>query len=193
MRARDNPFAIDRVHQVRYRFLHTTWDDFLDRLAALDYRAALVGPDGSGKTTLLEDLDPYLRARNFDTKRLRLTREIRTFPRGFLKSFVAGLSDRDLVLFDGADHMKSLAWRRFERQTRKAGGLIIASHRPGLLPTLLECATTPALLAEILEELMGEEAAALADKANHLFEKHQGNIRDVLRGLYDVYAGRGAS
>ena len=52
IRARDNPFRADRVQSLPYRLMDTTWDALLDRLAALRYRAAIVGPEGSGKTTV---------------------------------------------------------------------------------------------------------------------------------------------
>ena len=57
MRARDNPFAVDRIHTIRYRPQNGTLADLLKRLKELNYRAAVIGPEGSGKTTLLEDLE----------------------------------------------------------------------------------------------------------------------------------------
>jgi hypothetical protein len=39
-RARDNPFAVQRVLEIRYRLpADLTWEDLLDRLAALRWRA----------------------------------------------------------------------------------------------------------------------------------------------------------
>jgi len=43
MRARDNPFAVQRVLEVRYRLSGLTWEELLERLAAFRFRAALVG------------------------------------------------------------------------------------------------------------------------------------------------------
>ncbi len=57
MKARDNPFAVERVHAIRYHPVNTTFDQILARLHELNYRAAITGPEGSGKTTLLEDLE----------------------------------------------------------------------------------------------------------------------------------------
>src|SRR5687768_9283988 len=89
MRARDNPFSTDRVLKIRYRPRGWTWDGLLARLASLDYRAAIVGPEGRGKTTLLQDLEPHLTARGFGVKHLRLTRERPSFPRQWLRRFFA--------------------------------------------------------------------------------------------------------
>jgi len=189
MRARDNPFRTDRVLTIRYRPQGTTWDGLMARLAALGYRAAVVGPHGSGKTTLLEDLAPRLAARGLGAKWLRLSLARRAFPRGFLRQFLAALRERDVILFDGADLMGSLAWRRFERRSRRAAGLVATSHRRTLLPTLAECSTTPELLEAIARSLLGDVAPpSLGDTARSLFARHDGNLRDALRELYDLCA-----
>ena len=191
MRARDNPFSTDRVLTVRYRFYDgTTWETLLARLAEMNWRGAVVGPDGSGKTTLLEDLQPRLRERGFAVRSLRLTATDNRFPRGFLARALAGIGRDDIILFDGADHMPRLAWTRFARRTRPAGGLVITSHRAGRLPTLIECSSTPRALDDILAALVGDDAARLRNVGRRLYEKHRGNLRDVLRALYDLYAAR---
>jgi len=67
MKARDNPFSSDRILGIRYRLQDLTWEQLWLRLADMDYRGALVGPQGSGKTTLLEDLASALGERGFRT------------------------------------------------------------------------------------------------------------------------------
>jgi hypothetical protein len=185
VRACDNPFRTERVLRVRYRLASATWDGLLDRLDALGRRAAIVGPQGSGKTTLLEDLAPRLRARGFEVRELRLDTETPSFAPGFLDGFFAALGPRDVILFDGAEQMGWLAWMRFERRSRAAAGLVITSHRSGLLPTLLETSTTPELLDGLVEEILGRRSPELTPG---LFEKHDGNLREALRELYDHFA-----
>src|SRR5688572_2719481 len=135
MKARDNPFATDRVLRVRYRPQGWTWEALLERLERLNYRGAIVGPEGRGKTTLLEDLGERLRDQGWGIHQLRLTRERPVFERRFLRNFLDGIGTRDVVLFDGAEQMSRFAWWRFVRDTRRAKGLVITSHRAGLLPT----------------------------------------------------------
>ena len=185
MRARDNPFSTDRVLKVRYRPRGWTWDELLDRLRRLDYIAAIVGPEGRGKTTLLEDLEPHLRAQGFNVKHLYLTRERPTFDRRWLRDFLSSVTPNDILLFDGAEQLNRLAWWRFRRLSRRAGGLVITSHRADLLPTLVECETDAALLADIVRDLAPD--GATDDSAARL-DRHQGNIRDALLELYDEYA-----
>ena len=185
MRARDNPFATDRVLRVRYRPQGWTWEQLLARLAAMHYRGAIVGAEGRGKTTLLDDLGERLAARGVGVRHLRLTRERPTFDRALLRDFLADLSARDVILFDGAEQLGRLAWWRVARRTRRAGGLVITSHRPGLLPTLVECETSVPLLRGIVADLLLGEAGPGAEE---LFARHGGNVRDALRELYDRYA-----
>ncbi|MCU0915380.1 MAG: hypothetical protein MUC88_12565, partial [Planctomycetes bacterium] len=58
---------------------------------------------------------------------------------------------------------------------------------PGLLPTLLECSTSPALLETIVDELQPHPVTPVRS-LNDLYERHQGNLRECLRELYDLYA-----
>ena len=190
MRARDNPFSTDRVLRVRYRLSGESWESLLSRLEALNYRAAIVGPEGAGKTTLLEDLEPHLRAQGFEPVTLRLTREFPRFEDGVLRELVRRLAPRHIILFDGAEQLSRWDWWRFRLSVRAAGGLIITSHRPGLLPTLIECRTDEVLLAGILAELLGGAVEEQRQRAASLFRSHRGNLRDALRELYDQWAER---
>lgn len=186
MRARDNPFRTDQVLTIRYRMLDDSFAGMMERLSELGYRGAIIGPKGAGKTTLLEDLEPALSALDFKVTRLRLDDLQRRFPRGFMKVLFDRLTNRDFVLFDGAERLNRWKWLSFKRRTKKAGGLIVTSHRAGLLPTLKECRTTPEMLAEILEELSGK--ASGEREVRLLYERHKGNLREALRELYDVYS-----
>ena len=184
MRARDNPFATDRVLRVRYRPQGWTWDAMLARLAAMDYRGAIVGPEGRGKTTLLEDLGERLKERGLRLRHLRLSRERPHLDRASRRALVTDISDRDVILFDGAEQMGRLAWWNILRLSRRAGGLVITSHRAGLLPTLVECETSVALLGQIVHTL--HPPARDPDVIQSLFLRHGGNIRNALRELYDT-------
>ena len=185
MRARDNPFRTDRVLKIRYRPRGWTWDELLGRLATLDYREAIVGPEGHGKTTLMEDLEPHLRARGFGVRHLRLTRERPGFDAAWLRDFFATTNSKDVLLFDGAEQLTRIAWWRFRRAARKAGGLVITSHRGGMLPTLVECETDAQLLGGIVRDLAPDPSG---HDTGALFARHRGNVREALRELYDRYA-----
>lgn len=188
MRARENPFAVQRVLAVRYRLPDDAWDDLLERLALLRFRAALVGPHGHGKTTLLEDLGARLAGRGFRLRPVTLHAGERRLAASQRRELFGGLTSSDLLLLDGAEQLGRLAWLEVRGRTRRAAGLVITAHRPGLLPTLHECRTTPELLMGIVRDLLGPEAEGLRGRVEELFLRHGGNVREALRDLYDCYA-----
>jgi hypothetical protein len=181
MRARENPFRSDRLLGLRYRLSETEWEVLIERLAALGNRAAIVGPRGSGKTTLLRDLAERLAVRH-TVLNIRLNDVTPSIPWRTWRM----LGDHDYVLLDGAERLGPSAWLAFSAATRNSSGVVITTHAPGRLPTLRECATSPELLAALVEELLGERPDWLDETA--LFERHRGNLRDALRALYDVFA-----
>jgi hypothetical protein len=161
MKPRENPFRTERVLTLRYRFTEDDWTRFLARLRASDYRGAIVGPEGSGKTTLLEDLGRRL---------ARLPPEER---------------GEKVVLVDG---FEQLSWLERRRLLQRAPRLVVTSHGPCSLPTLLETRTSPELLRSLVHELQPGISAQSLDRA---FFRHNGNLRLVFRELYDRCANAG--
>jgi hypothetical protein len=165
--------------------LDTSWQDIMARLGALDYRGSIVGPHGTGKTTLLDQLEPRLAALGFDIRHLRLDTTTTSFPRKFMREFFADLESNSVILFDGADQMTGRAWQRFLPRTESCAGIVATSHVTGMLPTLVECRTTPELLFKLATELKHDTPRELTDR---LFATHKGNIRFAIRELYDIVA-----
>jgi hypothetical protein len=187
VRARNNPFAVQRVLGIRYRLSGTTWEELERRLESLRFRAALVGPHGHGKTTLLEDLGARLASRGFRVRVVTLHAGERRLGPARAAALVRDPGPRDLLLVDGAEQLDHLGWWSLRRRSQAAAGIVVTSHAPGLLPTLHECRTSPDLLAGIMADLCAESVREAA--ADELFARHQGNVRDALRELYDHYAG----
>lgn len=177
MRAADNPFATHRILRQRYRLDDDAWARLFDRLARLNWRAAIVGPKGSGKTTLLEDLEARLRRRGVRTHLLRLYADQRRLPRDAPR-----WGANDVVLCDGAEQLSAFDWWRLRLRTARARGLVITTHRAGRLRTLHRCATSPAILRDLTTSLGVPLAAPDGDA---LFARHAGNVRNALRELYD--------
>jgi hypothetical protein len=193
MKARDNPFAVERVHAIRYRPINTTFDQILARLHELNYRAAITGPEGSGKTTLLEDLGQTFREKGIRTK-LVFANDTLPFDSPACRRLLADLTRDQIVLLDGADLIRRSDWSLLKRHTiTHAYGLVITSHHRGLLPTLVECSTSPALLKDIVAELLPHDHMPTAEFLDRLYEHHQGNLRACLRELYDRYAQDGGT
>ncbi|UCD49950.1 MAG: hypothetical protein JSW27_20775 [Phycisphaerales bacterium] len=188
MRARQNPFAVDRVQTIRYRPLEITFDDVLARLHTLDYRAAIVGPQGSGKTTLLEDLQQALE-RHGARARMVFVNDTSPLDRPTYGHLMSQLSGDDIVLLDGADAIGYPRWLSLKRHIlKRAAGLVITTHRPGRMPTLIRCTTTPELLTDIVDRLLPPGQTMDAAVLRRLYHHYRGNIRNCLRELYDLCA-----
>ncbi len=185
MRARDNYFCVERLKRIRYRPLNTTFDELLIRLEAMHYRVAIVGPEGSGKTTLLEDLQHALNEKGIETQFVFIndTNPLTGFRR---RQLLVQCRPRQIVLIDGAETLSRPGWLLLKHAIlQRAAGLIVTTHYPSLLPTLIQCHTTPELLTEIVQDLLppDQNPGSLHD----LYTHHNGNLRLCLRTLYDRY------
>jgi len=197
VRPRDNPFTSQRIHGLAWRPPPgaggvSSLDELAARLDELGSRGALVGPHGHGKSTLLEELGGHLLRRSPDLVRRRLTAGRDRRPsRQELGGFLGGVSRRHLLLVDGFDDLPPWTRWRVHRAARPAAALVVTRHGFGRLPTLLHCTTTPALLAELVDELLaGAPAPVPLPAAADLHRRHAGNLRDALHELYDRCAGR---
>jgi energy-coupling factor transporter ATP-binding protein EcfA2 len=183
--ARDNPFSSDRVLRERYRFNADDWARLIATLACHHGRGALVGQKGSGKTTLLEDLAVRLRRTGQEVTLIRLSAEFPRPPGAYNRAFFAGLTSRDAVLLDGAEQLSLLRWFQFRWRTRRAGFVVVTTHRARRLPLLHRCTTSPELLRSLVSSL-GQSLTA--DESVALYQRHRGNLREALRELYDRQA-----
>jgi len=168
------------MEQLAFRPQAATWPAILHRLESLRYRAAVVGPHGSGKTTFMEELAARLLQTGRQPCLLRINEDNRRYT-------LPDVTPRTIILFDGADHLPWLQWRKLKSRTQNAAGLIITSHRHDMLPTLLETTTTPDLLRDLVSELSSDVSPDLIDD---LFNRHRGNLRDALFNLYDRFASQ---
>jgi energy-coupling factor transporter ATP-binding protein EcfA2 len=174
MRAHENPFRLSRVDSLRFR------GEQVPALAATlrlrGYRGAVVGPEGSGKSTLLREIAEHL---EHDGQRVRIVRF------DDLAALVTALVDRGAVwLIDGAERIP-LPLRAV--LTASLRSVVITTHTPATgLPLLVRCATTPALLTDLLGDLHGPTLSAA--EVEGLFYASRGNLRLAFRSLYDMSA-----
>lgn len=172
MRARDNPFAVDRLHALAFRGASPA--AVLSQARARG-RGAVVGPEGSGKTTLLLEVA----ARVERPVWIQLRRDARVLTASH-RTLIEGATD--VVFVDGAD----LLPLRDRRWLAKRDLVILGTlHAPGWLPTLAQLSTSPALLDELVRELTGASLAERAIDRDALYRQHAGNLRAALRDLYD--------
>lgn len=171
----------------------TLLEDLGGALSALGFRIKYLRLDASrGRGHSLGrrswERRPWQRRPSFLSSSLKRLFIHRSFPRGFLKEFFAQLTERDVILFDGAEQMSRLEWQFFKARSKEAAGLVVTSHDRGVLPSLKECTTDPELLDDIIAELLEAESAKIVDASIELHGRHNGNLRDALREMYDLYA-----
>lgn len=193
MKPVNNPFNTSNIHKIRYIFYpEGGMDSLMRKLAELDYKAAVAGPESSGKTTLLEDISINLTGKGFKTKYIKIDKENSKFPKSFFRQFLRELHKSDIVLFDGCEQLGYFFRICFKKEIcARAGGLIVTVHRPGRFPTLWECGTSEELFRRIVDLLLAGSKQNIiphADFAGKLYDKHRGNIRLGLRELYDFYS-----
>lgn len=184
MRPRENPFRAQRLDGLSYRFsAGTSADSLLERFFRLGARAAIVGPHGHGKSTLLRALAAALHEQGYEVRRAILRAEAPRLTPAERRNFLAALTPRTVLFLDGAEQLGEARWALLRLRARRAGGLLITTHRPGRLPTLFECRTSPELLNELVETL----APGLVPEASvrELFKGTRGNVRESLRTLYE--------
>ncbi|MCZ6507199.1 MAG: hypothetical protein O7A04_04010 [Acidobacteria bacterium] len=189
MRARDNPFRADRLHGLRYRAPGFRWPELLARLDRQGGLGAIRGPEGSGKTTLLRELGERLGESGFDVRLLRPSLSDPQVARQQVRDFTRRIDRHTALLLDGADRVGPIGWRLLRQGARRAGVLVVSTHREGRLPTLHRCATSAALLAELVGELLPVSARGVPG-VGRLFERERGDVRRALRSLYDRFAER---
>lgn len=185
LKARYNPFSTRHTDGLAFRYLQGDAVELMARLEHLEYRAALVGPHGSGKTTLMEELRERLAG---DGRRVYSVFVNDTSPltRVVCDELFQELTPGGIVFLDGADLIGRFRWWRFRARVFAGGsGLVITTHKSGMLPTLLECRTSPELLRVLAEELTGDPKMLSEERLEELFLRNNGNIRDCLRDLYD--------
>jgi hypothetical protein len=186
MTPRQNPFRAERLDALSFVFQDTSTNELLARLEILDFRAAIIGAHGNGKSTLLETLAPHLQTRGWNIHRLFLNSSQRDFSSATWRK-INLLRERDFILLDGAEQLSFLQRNQFLRASRFAAGVLLTAHHAGIFPTLYECRSSIRLLKTLVFQLApdGNENKNFVEE---LFARHNGNLRDALREMYDFRA-----
>jgi energy-coupling factor transporter ATP-binding protein EcfA2 len=201
-----NPFATcwTRPGAIPYRFpAGQSTEHLLAILAARHWRGAIVGPHGSGKSTLLEALRPALVAANQDIYSISLHDGQRWLPKDWRNEFAAtpasgALTEATrekknrLVIIDGYEQLTWLERVRLWNHCRRQGaGLLVTSHTPVRIPTLIRLAPDLPLVERLVAELCAGVSTDItrADiSASHAC--HSSNVREILFDLYDRHEQR---
>lgn len=188
-----NPFSTRFVRPAANEYLFDDEDSvelILARLEAGDEQGQIVGPHGSGKSTLLCALREELVARGRQIALYELHDGQRRLP--------ATAADIDLwnentvVIVDGYEQLSWWSRRSLKAACRRAGcGLLVTSHEDvGLTPlyfTLPDERVAQQLVAGLMQ---GHPPVISAADVTQQFEACEGNVREMLFRLYDLYEER---
>lgn len=188
-----NPFSTRCVRPGAVPFVFPDGLDaesLVQRLRDHAWRGQIVGPHGSGKSALLAALRPAIEQAG---KRVALV-DLHDGQRRLPREVKRGLAlDADAVLvIDGYEQLGMLGRFWLARQcARYRSGLLVTAHASVGLPELLVTATTPALARRIVEQLLVDTPAQItAAEIDAAFARHQGDLRETLFALYDLYESR---
>jgi hypothetical protein len=148
-----------------------------------------VGPHGAGKSTLLATLTAPLASAGRSVIQVTLHQGEKSLP--------AVLDDWDSwsaatqVIVDGYEQLTWWSRRQLARRVReRQAGLLVTSHAPTGLPTLVVVAPRWEAAEQVVRRLVPDENIITTDDIQRTFRACDGNIREMLFQLYDVYQAR---
>lgn len=189
----ENPFSTRHVRPGALTYLFPPGKSaagLIRRLEENGWRGQVVGPHGSGKSALLATLIAALQ----QTQRHSLLIELHDGQRRLPVELrhVPGLVEGTIVFIDGYEQLAF--WSRFllRRYCRKHHlGLVVTAHASVGFPDLFRTTVSLPLARNLVEQLLGKDASLIAPgEVNERFEVHQGDLREMLFDLYDLYEKR---
>lgn len=189
-RRRHNPFDARYLRPGTLPYLfpqHCDLSEIIAKLEANGWRGEIVGPHGSGKSTLIASLLPALAAQGIKSASIALHAGDSGLPRAWLRQ--ARTSGARIIVVDGYEQLTSFnRWRLKWACRRRGAGLLVTSHAPTGLPELLRTAVDLKLAQQVVDLLAANTAWRPSDAdLQAAFLAHQGNLREMLFAMYDLY------
>jgi len=191
----ENPFCTRRVRPGAIPFLFPAGQDaeaLVRRLQQSGWWGEIIGTHGAGKSALLATLIPQIELAGQHAAIVELHDGQRRLPLDINRD--SRLRPPMVLIVDGYEQLSR--WRRFllKRRCRRRGwGLLVTAHAPAGLPELYRTAATPDLVETIVGQLMGGQASPFTVmELTECFARRNGNLRETLFDLYDLYEQRRA-
>ena len=187
--AKDNPFTVQRTDAIPFDFRETHFENieaFAKHVETLNFRGAILGGHGRGKTTLLCDLNSFFCKQGIDRELVFLPRET-DLQRAAVHHLVRRGQGGAIIMIDGIERLSFFQRQQLIARSRVFAGFIATTHHFGRLRTLIRCRTSQGTLTAVLDALELNRSE-IVTAATALLPKHKGNMRLVLRDLYDQYA-----
>ena len=188
-----NPFVTRRIRPGVIPFQFPPGLDaaeLVQRLAQLNWRAAIRGPHGSGKSTLLAALVPELERRGRRILSFALHDGQRRLPGELLAAFSS--DPNTVVVMDGYEQLSRWSRWRLDRLCKRShSGLLVTTHEATRLAELFRTKTDLELAKRVVGYLLRnvDGLISAADIAR-AFELNCGDLRETLFSLYDLVEER---
>jgi len=188
-----NPFATRWVRPGAIEYLFPPGDDtegLVETLRRNAWWGEIVGPHGSGKSTLLESLAEPLQQAGRRLVRFTLHDGQRQLPAETNPDRHWGATTQ--VVVDGYEQLSRHSRRRLQSACRRReSGLLTTAHAPTGLPRLYETVVTLEQARRIVAGLLAPAPGAILDEdVADCFARCDGNLREMLFALYDLYEQR---
>ena len=190
---RENPFCARRLRPGAHPYLFPAGQDvatLLERLRHNGWWGQIIGAHGSGKSSLLATLIPAIGRAGRQVRLVELHDGQRKLPADVCHR--EATAPESVLVVDGYEQLSgwSRLWARHYCRRRRCG-LIVTAHAPVGLPDLFRTSPTLPLVQEVVGRLLqGRPTAWSAQELSDRFERHQGNVRELLFELYDLYECR---
>ena len=186
----ENPFCSRRIRPGAIPFFFPEGVDadvLVERLRESQWSGQIIGPHGTGKSTLLAALLPALVKAGRKLVHLELPDGTRQLPLSAKE--LDGLDADAQLAIDGYEQLTYWARRRLKNRSKTQGfGLLIIAHAPDDLPELYRTEGSLAVAQQIVAELLRETPVKISETlVEERFRKHNGNLREMLFSLYDIY------
>jgi hypothetical protein len=189
-RTAENPFSARHVRPGGIPYIFPTDQNvemLVERLRQNGWRGEIVGPHGSGKSTLLETLTAALERAGRSVVMIALHDGQRRLPREPLSTLRLG-SPVSLII-DGYEQLGYWSRWTLQRFYRRHGvGLLVTAHASVGFPTLYQTTITPELAEQVVEKLLGGRTSPFSTAVvSQCLSKHDGDLRETLFELYDIF------
>jgi hypothetical protein len=155
------------------------------------WQGEIVGPHGAGKSTLLATLIEPLTLAGRSVVQSTLHQGETSLPEALddWRSWIPTTQ----VIIDGYEQLTWWSRRQLARRVRdRQAGLLVTSHAPTGLPTVMVVAPRLEAAEQVVRRLVPDKQAITSDDVERSFRACDGNIREMLFQLYDVYQARHA-
>lgn len=165
-------------------------EQLVENLRRNHWLGEIIGPHGTGKSTLLETLKPLIENAGRFIVHLKLTAEAPSLKTSEL--FGGVWNAKTLILIDGYEQLRLPACCILAARRRLTGaGMLITAHRPMGFPPLYQTGASEPIFNDLVELLVRETNSTITrTEAAQALQAANGNVRDALFQLYDLYESR---